>query len=332
MHRYPGQLFSRAFIASLLALLIASTNTTVFAQETPDEDFAFQGEYVGELGPAGEKRKFGLQILASGKGEFRAVGYNGGLPGEGWDGEAPNRIEEIGKRSGDTVTFNSQYGTGTIRDSVMTVFDPQGTQLGELQKVTRKSSTLGQKAPEGAIVLFDGSSADAWEGGKLSEDKLLQQGTTSKQKFGSHKLHIEFRLPYQPEASGQGRGNSGLYVQGRYEVQMLDSFGLEGRDNECGGIYSVRPPTLNMCYPPLSWQTYDVEFTAAKYEDGKLVSPPRITVLHNGIKIHDNVELPGDRNTTAAPLGVGPDPGPIYLQDHGNPVRYRNIWVVETGK
>lgn len=124
MHRYPGQLFSRAFVASLLALLIASTNTTVFAQETPDEDFAFQGEYVGELGPAGEKRKFGLQILASGKGEFRAVGYNGGLPGEGWDGEAPNRIEEIGKRSGDTVTFNSQYGTGTIRDSVMTVFDP----------------------------------------------------------------------------------------------------------------------------------------------------------------------------------------------------------------
>ena len=332
MHRFSSKSVSALFATSLVALGFAALNPMALAQEKPDEDFAFQGEYVGELGAAGEKQKFGLQVIAIGKGQFRAVGYTGGLPGEGWNGEAPNRVEEAGQRSGDKVTFNSQYGSGTIQNSVMTVFDPQGTQLGELQKLTRKSSTLGQKPPEGAIVLFDGTSADAWEGGKLSEDGLLQQGTTSKKKFGSHKLHIEFRLPYQPEASGQGRGNSGLYVQGRYEVQMLDSFGLEGRDNECGGIYSVRPPTLNMCYPPLSWQTYDVEFTAAKYEDGKLVAPPRITVLHNGIKIHDNVELPGDRNTTAAPLPVGPEPGPIYLQDHGNPVRYRNIWVVETGK
>lgn len=332
MHRISRMSFSAVFATALVALAFMAFNPIAGAQEKPDEDFAFQGEYLGELGAAGEKQKFGLQIIAIGKGQFRAVGYTGGLPGDGWNREAPNRVEEVGQRSGDKVTFNSQYGSGTICDSVMTVFDPEGTQLGELQKVTRKSPTLGQAPPAEAIMLFDGTSVDAWEGGKLSDDGLLQQGTTSKQKFGSHKLHIEFRLPYEPEASGQGRGNSGLYVQGRYEVQMLDSFGLEGRDNECGGIYSVRPPTLNMCYPPLSWQTYDVEFTAAKYEDGQLVSPPRITVLHNGIKIHDNVELPGDRNTTAAPLGVGPEPGPIYLQDHGNPVRYRNIWVVETGK
>lgn len=332
MHRVSRKSFSTLLVPSLLAFAFAAASNLTFAQEKPDEDFAFQGEYVGELGAGGEKRKFGLQIIAVGKGQFRAVGYNGGLPGEGWDGDEPSRVEEIGQRSGDSVTFNSQYGTGTIRDGVMTVFDPQGTQLGELQKIARKSPTLGQKAPAGAVVLFDGSNADAWEGGKLTDDGLLQQGTTSKKKFGDHKLHIEFRLPYQPEQSGQGRGNSGLYVQGRYEVQMLDSFGLEGRDNECGGIYSVKPPSLNMCYPPLSWQTYDVEFTAAKYEDGILVSKPRITVLHNGIKIHDNVELPGERNTTAAPVAVGPEPGPIYLQDHGNPVRYRNIWVVETGK
>ena len=307
-------------------------NARCRAQESPDADFTFQGEYLGELGSGNERRRFGLQVIAVGNGKFRAVGYNGGLPGQGWDGEPPNRVEELGERSGDTVSFNSKYGRGTIRYGMMTVFDPQGVQLGELQKTERQSPPLGKKPPDGAIVLFDGSHTDAWDGGKLSEDKLLQQGTTSKQKFGSHQLHLEFRLPYQPTATGQGRGNSGLYVQGRYEVQMLDSFGLEGLDNECGGIYSVKAPDVNMCLPPLSWQTYDVEFTAAKYDGGKWVSAPRITVYHNGVKIHDNVPLPGDRNTTAAPVAVGPEPGPVHLQDHGNPVRYRNIWVVETAR
>jgi hypothetical protein len=316
---------------SLLLLAIAGMGVhSCDAQESLDEDFPFQGEYTGLLGSGSESRKFGLQIIAIGNGKFRAVAYNGGLPGDGWDGEAPNRVEELGERSGNTVTFTTNEARGSIRDGMMMVFDAQGVLRGEMQKVARQSPTLGKKPPEGAIVLFDGSNVDAWEGGKLSDDHLLQQGTTSKRKFGSHQLHIEFLLPYMPQATGQGRGNSGLYLQGRYEVQMLDSFGLEGRDNECGGIYSVKAPDLNMCFPPMSWQTYDVEFTSARYENGKLVSPPRISVLHNGVKIHDNVTLPDDRNTTAAPVAVGPEPGPIYLQDHGNPVRYRNIWVMET--
>ena len=134
----------------------------------------------------------------------------------------------------------------------------------------------------------------------MTEDKLLMQGVISKDTFGSHSLHIEFRLPYQPEARGQGRGNSGIYVQGRYECQMLDSFGLEGKQNECGGLYSVKAPDLNMCLPPLAWQTYDIDYTAAEYKDGKLATNPRVTIRHNGVVIHDDVELPGNRNTTAA--------------------------------
>src|SRR5690606_30877603 len=125
---------------------------------------------------------------------------------------------------------------------------------------------------------------------KATEDGLLPQGSNSKSKHGSCTLHIEFLLPFEPKGSGQGRGNSGVYLQGRYEVQVLDSFGLEGRDNECGGIYTVAAPAVNMCLPPMQWQTYDIEFTAAKYEGRRKVANARMTVRHNGVVIHQDVE------------------------------------------
>jgi hypothetical protein len=156
---------------------------------------------------------------------------------------------------------------------------------------------------------------------------LLVAGATSKDMFQSCQLHIEFLLPFMPAARGQGRANSGIYLQGRYEVQMLDSFGLAGENNECGGLYEIKPPDVNMCFPPLSWQTYDIDYTAARYEGEKKVKNATITVRHNGVVIQKDVELP--RATRAAPVAEGPSSGPIYLQDHGNPVRYRNIWLVE---
>ena len=117
-------------------------------------------------------------------------------------------------------------------------------------------------------------------------------------------------------------------MQGRYEVQILDSFGLEGKHNECAGIYEVKAPSVNMCFPPLSWQTYDVEFTAPRFdENGKKTSNARMTVRHNGVLVHENVEVPGP--TRAAPNKEGSEPGPIFLQDHGNPIRFRNVWVLE---
>jgi len=292
-----------------------------------DADFAFQGEYQGDVPAPDGMRKFGVQVIALGNGTFHAVGYPGGLPGDGWVGE--EKIEADGKLENGAVVFKTDLGSGRVSNGQIVVTDNNGNALATIQKIDRKSPTLGAAPPAGAVVLFDGKNADAWQNGKVDEASLVQ-GTTSKQTFGSHSLHIEFRLPYQPEDRGQGRGNSGIYLQGRYEVQMLDSFGLKGEHNECGGIYSVKKPSVNMCLPPLSWQTYDIDYTAAKYDAaGKLTANPRVTVRHNGVVIHDNVELPGDRVTTAAPAKVGPEPGPIYLQDHGNPVRYRNIWVVE---
>jgi hypothetical protein len=157
---------------------------------------------------------------------------------------------------------------------------------------------------------------------------MVPRGQTSKRTFGDCTLHVEFMTPFMPRARGQARGNSGVYLQGRYEVQVLDSFGLEGKNNECGGLYELSDPKVNMCYPPLQWQTYDIAYTAARYDQsGKKVSNARITVRHNGIVVQDNVELA--RGTRAAPVEEGVAKGPIYLQNHGNPVFYRNIWVVE---
>ena len=136
-----------------------------------------------------------------------------------------------------------------------------------------------------------------------------------------------------PAARGQARGNSGVYHSGRWETQVLDSFGLDGRDNECGGIYSIAQPRLNMCLPPLAWQTYDVDFTPATFDvNGRRTAWARITVRLNGVLVHENLELTKDF-TTSAPLSSPLDSpaGPIFLQNHGNPVVYRNIWLVPKG-
>jgi len=285
-----------------------------------DPGFLVQGEYVGTKSDS----KWGVQVIALGKGTFRAVGYPGGLPGAGWDGKT--KKVAAGKTEDEVTVLKSPDAVLKIQDGVLAAYDGDGTKLGALKRIERKSPTLGAKPPKGAVVLFDGTTAEHFQGGKMTPEGLLMQGVTSKQKFQDFTLHIEFRLPYMPAARGQGRGNSGCYLQGRYEVQMLDSFGLEGKQNECGGIYSIAAPRVNMCLPPLSWQTYDVDFTAARYQDGKKVDNARMTVRHNGVLIHEDVEL--THATTAAPVKEGPEPGPIYLQNHGNPVRYRNIWVV----
>ncbi|NIA14695.1 MAG: DUF1080 domain-containing protein [Nitrospiraceae bacterium] len=156
-------------------------------------------------------------------------------------------------------------------------------------------------------------------------------GIVSKRKFRDHKIHVEFRLPFMPKAREQARGNSGVYVQGRYEIQILDSYGMPPKDNECGGIYKVSGPRVNMCAPPLQWQTYDITFRAARFDGtGKKTENARISVMHNGVPIHEDLVLPGP---TAGCLDTNEsEPGGLYLQDHGNPVWFRNIWVLEMDK
>lgn len=289
-------------------------------------EFDVQGEYLGEfdLGD-GIAQKFGLQVIAQGDGKYRGVAFFGGLPGDGWDGFG--KLETESEDRDGVLTLVANEGYATIIDGEVKVKSIDEQELGTLKKISRESPTLGAEPPEGAVVLFDGSNADQWEGGKLTDDGLLEGGTKSKQKFQDFTLHMEFRTPYMPEARGQGRGNSGVYLQDRYEVQILDSFGLEGLDNECGGIYSKKAPRENMCFPPLSWQTYDIDFTAAKFDDnGMKTANAKVTVRHNDTIIHENYEIAEE---TPGGQKEGAEPGPIMLQDHGNPVVFRNIWVVE---
>ena len=325
------------FLASAIALAAAAP---AFAKDKPQAakhivatevaaagpDYEVQGEYSGKIQADGKSVKYGAQVIALGDGKFHAVAYEGGLPGDGWDEKT--RHEADGQtKDGETSFVDKQENTATIRDGALTIKNAKGETLGTLKKTVRKSPTLGEKPPAGAIVLFDGTSADAFTNGRV-KDGLLLEGPTTKQKFQSYKIHLEFMLSFMPNARGQGRANSGYYAQGRYETQILDSFGLVPHDDDCAAIYKIKAPRINMCYPPLSWQTYDVDFTAAEYKDGKKVKNARLTVLFNGVEVQKETEAP--HATTAAPFHEGPGPSPFYLQDHGNPVRFRNIWVVET--
>ncbi len=314
-------------------------------------DYQVQGEYLGEFDGGG---KLGCQVIALGDGAFQAVFYPGGLPGAGWDAE--NKILADGTGEGGKTVFKPAEGNrkylaqNPAQFSATSKFPPQGhrefsavivegtltgkTDEGksfELKKTVRKSPSLGQKPPEGAIVLFDGNGTDEWTGGRLDKESGLLntdgKDILTKRKFNNYLMHVEFLLPFKPAARGQGRGNSGFYQVDHYEVQVLDSFGLDGKNNECGGIYSKKDCDVNMCLPPLVWQTYDVEFTNAVMENGKKVKNAVITLKHNGVVIHNNYEIAGKTG------GSRPDPegtpGPIKLQGHGNPLQYRNVWIVE---
>ncbi len=340
---------------SLAGLLLAATALlggqgkgvwTDAADPTIPVDFKLQGEFSGD--------KLGAQVIALGGGTFQAVLYPGGLPGDGWDGKS--KILMDGRLDGEKIAFKPGEGQKKYlaqkpeEFSATRKFPPEGQKAWsgegsatalqvktddgktlELARASRKGPSMGAKPPEGAIVLFDGTNTEEWKGGRLDKATGFLntdgQDILTKRKFSNYSMHLEFMLPYKPEGRGQGRGNSGFYQVDHYEVQILDSFGLDGVNNECGGIYTKAAPKVNMCLPPLAWQTYDVEFTNALSADGKKTKNAFITAKHNGILIHENQEITGPTGGHRSdPEGT---PGPIKLQGHGNPLQFRNLWIVE---
>ena len=304
-------------------------NYAVVELKNVDEDFYYQGEYYGQIGAdcnwCGDAT-VGLQVVARGDGHFIASLYQGGLPGNGWDQSPREELE--GSLNGDVLTLTgSQFTVQVLHGGVVDVRDSAGHLLGQLTKYHRQSVTLGAPPPPGATVIFNGSSVDQLTGGEITPEGLLKEGTEFKHTYRSFRLHVEFRLPYMPYATSQARSNSGIYLQSRYEVQVLDSFGLEGVENECGGLYKQKRPRINMCFPPLAWQTYDIGFIAPKFDaEGKKIKDAYITVLQNGVPIHQDYAIIAK---TGGGKPEGPKLYPTKLQDHSNPVRYRNIWIVD---
>lgn len=200
--------------------------------------------------------------------------------------------------------------------------------------------------PSDAVVLFDGKDLSSWT--SLEADKptkwIVEDGAMSptkssgmirsKQEFGSCQLHVEFACPKDVQGEGQGRGNSGVFLMGQYEVQVLDCFeNTTYPDGQTAALYGRKPPLVNACRKPGEWQSYDIVFHRPIFQDGKVVKRATFTVLHNGVLVQDHTELSGGTMwrghhaiSNYEPHG---DKGPIELQDHGNPVRFRNVWVRE---
>ena len=293
-----------------------------------DPDYNLTGEFVGPISVEENKYEpIALQVRYIGDQNFEAIQYSGGLPGQ--KSHRPAATKLIGRRGGEFVVLSGGSTAVFVEKDYCLVVNRKGKQIGRLERIQRTSPTMGAPAPKGAVVLFDGSNATHFSNGQISPDGFLMEGADCKPMFHDFNLHLEFKLPYMPTSFDQARANSGVYLQSRYEVQILDSFATEAVFNGCGSLYRTQVPSVNMCLPPLQWQTYDIMFTAPRWtSDGKKSRNARLTVWQNGVKIHNNYAL---KNKTGAGKQEEPLLLPIRLQNHGNPVRFRNVWVVDRG-
>jgi len=329
MLRVARVMMAVVLLSGLLAHAGEAPIPTFVDVESAGPDYQVQGEYIGYRLAGGVRTIIAAQVVATGNGSFYALVQNGGLPGAGWDGQPPAVVKGATQDGVTTLRGSGAAGyTLTIRDGVMTGRSPQGDEL-ELKRVERRSPTLGAKPPPGAVVLFDGTSAEEWIGGHIELGNALAAGTRSRRSFRNFTAHIEFMTPFVPTATGEARGNSGVYLQDRYEIQIVDSFAAERMwMGTCGAIYGQKLPDVNMCLPPLVWQTFDFEFETAQFDEqtGQKIRNAIVTVRHNGVVIHNRVEI---KDRTGGGRREGPSGGPLQLQGHGNPVFFRNIWVVE---
>jgi serine/threonine protein kinase len=298
------------------------------ASPTGDPALDIQGEYV-ESEDGVKFGNYSVQVYHTGPGKkIRGAVFPYGLPGES-DSVTASHATLDGEYFSNMASFGSPR-TWIIEDGTMTFVDATSGRPAKLRRIVRRSPTLGAPPPAGAVVLFDGRGTNAFDGEVTKDDggqRLLAAGATSNQEFRDFSLHLEFRTPLEPNSIGQARGNSGVFLQNRYEIQILDSFGLPASDVDCGAIYGQHAPRVNMCLPPMSWQTYDIQFTAAHFRaDGSKEKEAEVTLRHNGVLVHNGVALTGP---TMGGKAEDNSSGAIVLQHRGDEVQFRNIWLVE---
>lgn len=303
---------------------------------------SFIGEYEGTYqADRATRLKASGKVIAEGPDQYRLVLQAETSP----TGETGPTVEISGVRQGGAVVLsgraNSQHWSGSISGDTLSANGHYYDTGFALTKVSRKSPTEGEKPPDGAVVLLPyepGKAPDlsAWAKMKweAKPDGCMEcvpraGSAQTKQSFGDCKLHVEFKLPLEPDHFGQDRANSGVHMIGRYEVQVLDSFGLVPSSGDCGAIYQQERPRVNACLPPGQWQTYDIVFRAPRMNGKQTVELPRITVMHNGITIHKNFQILGPTSGKQPSPNPNAARGPLSLQDHGHPVQFRNIWLVE---
>lgn len=330
------QLMLTALLSGVLlssAIAVAEHNPANYPDNVP-----FMGDWVGKW-VVGEEKHPELAACVVGMGDDE---YQITLVPKLYVRTPPVLTITV-KAEGDILRYDDGNHWGEIKGDRFTGgrHDDDNSSF-QLQPYKLEPSSMGAKPPRKAIVLIDedfeewrrfprGVSWDILEGGILQANPRLGSIET-KRRFGDCRLHLEFRLPYLPEKRGQDRANSGVFLQDMYEVQILDSYGLPGYWNECGAIYRISAPYLNMCLPPLQWQTYDIEFRAARFDrEGNLTENARMTVVHNGVLIQKDLEMPrGTSGHAKKPPALPRErPDAIRLQSHENCVQFRNIWVEE---
>ena len=355
-------LFSYIICVLAMSAFISTVNLAAEGRspdwtQVADADLSLMGDYEGQWIDAPERHYFDInkplaaQVINVREGEYFIRFF------QQHDARADTYFEGKGRLGDGVIRFEGDGWHGEVsKDGMRGKGSGHGGEAHfELKRVVRSSPSLGAKAPAGAIVLFDGKNFDEWQrpdGGAVTWH-LLENGTmevrsakndeeraqkiggdiVTKRKFGSCRVHLEFRYPVEPGLAGQARGNSGFFLQDCYEIQVLNSYGMQGLWNECGALYKALPPKVNASRPPMEWQTYDIDYTAAVWKNGEKISPPRITVRFNGVVIHRDEPIPhATAHAFDQRLNEVRDEAPLRLQDHSNAIQYRNIWVVPTAQ
>jgi hypothetical protein len=332
--------FSSASAAAALALgatLSCWAAARPIAEEPADN---IMGDYVGTYKAptteAGQRSFEGdAKVIAQGGGKYRVV-----LTVH--DDSAPHlTVVLAGSAEGDSLALVGQGAQAEWKGQVeggKTLIAESAAGKFDLKFTLRHSPTEGLKPPTNAIVLLPyaegkAPSLDEWTGGAwkaMDDGSVMVNGgdTRTKRKLGDFQMHAEFRIPLEPAGRGQDRGNSGFYIHDIYELQVLDSYGLPLANNECGAIYTQVAPRTNACFPPKSWQTYDITFHAARVDEtGKKIKNATLTVIQNGVKVQDETNISGPTGAAKGKPEVAT--AALRLQDHSHPVRFRNMWLVE---